>query len=293
MNQTAEAARTSARTRRVFAAVLAALLACFAVLAVSGCGQQQSAEDAEQSIRSGIDADMKTLTSLDSNTASQLFSSEFTSQLTGAGIDPATVYGPLFSSLTYTIDGVDVDMDARTAVAHLTITNKDLGSALMNYQSGLTDALASSEGRAELSSVTGDDNAFLVYLTTELQNAVNDPALGTVTSNVDVTYTLHDTTWVASDLGELQKALLGGLDTTSATSGSASSDAPAVSTPDVAATSSEPADGAAPATASAGDGSEPAVDEAAPAGAPADAAAADPTAADVPADEATPAEQAA
>lgn len=250
--------RTSNPVRCVLSAVLAACLACLAALALSGCGQQ-SAEDAEQSIRNGIDADMKTLTSLDSNTASQLFSSEFTSQLTGAGIDPATVYGPLFESLTYTINGVDVDMDARTAVAHLTITNKNLGVALMNYQSKLTDTLASSQGRAELSSVTGDDNAFLAYLTSELQSAVSDPTLGMVTSNIDVTYTLRDTTWVASDLSGLQRALLGGLDTTSETSGSATADATAAaSTPDAAAASDEPA-----ADAGAADGATPA-DDAAP-----------------------------
>ncbi len=232
--------------RRAMLALAVACLACVASLALAGCGSQQSAEDAEQAIRGGIDADMKTLSSLDSSTAGQLFSSEFTSQLTGAGIDPATVYGPLFSSLSYTIDGVDVDMDARTAVAHLTITNKDLGTALVNYQSALTDTLASSEGRATLTSMDGDDNAFLAYLTTELQNALNDPALGTVTNSVDVTYELRDNSWVAADLGELQKALLGGLDTLSATSASSTPDS-AAAAPDTGASAGDavPADAAA------------------------------------------------
>ena len=284
MSLPASSSHTPERARRVVSAILCACLACVAALALAGCGTQ-SAEDAEASIRSGIDADMKTLTSLDSNSAAQLFSSEFTTQLTDAGIDPATVYGPLFSSLTYSIDGVDVDMDARTAVAHLTITNKDLGSALMNYQSALTDALASSEGRAELSSVTGDDASFLTYLTTELQSAVNDPTLPTVTSTVDVTYTLRDTTWVTSDLGDLQKALLGGLDTTSATSGSATGDAATVSAaPDEGATDAT--------TAPASGGDAVPADDAAPADdvVPADDAVptdeADPAAADAPVDQA-------
>lgn len=221
MNSSASTLRTPASMGRAALAVAAACLACLVALVLSGCGQQ-SAEDAEASIRTGIEADMQTLTSLDSTTASQLFASEFTTQLTNAGIDPASVYGPLFSSLTYTINGVDVDMDARTAVAHLTITNKNLGAALLSYQSTLTDTLASSEGRASLSSVTEDDAAFLSYLTTELQNAVNNPDLGTVTTNVDVTYQLQDTSWVATNLDELQRALLGGLDTTSVSATSSS-----------------------------------------------------------------------
>lgn len=233
MDSTASSPRPAASAGRAVLSVVAACLACLVALALAGCGQQ-SAEDAEASIRAGIDADMQTLASLDTATASQLFASEFTTQLTDVGIDPASVYGPLFSSLTYTINGIDVDMDTRTAVAHLTITNKNLGAALLNYQSTLTDTLASSEGRASLSSVTEDDAAFLSYLTTELQNAVNDPALGTVTTNVDVTYRLQDSSWVATNLDELQRALLGGLDTTSATSTSAAADgaADAAATPE-------------------------------------------------------------
>ena len=67
-----------------------------------------------------------------------------------------------------------------------------------------------------------------------------------MTSSVDVTYELRDNSWVAADLGELQKALLGGLDTLSATSASSTPDS-AAAAPDTGASAGDaaPADAAA------------------------------------------------
>lgn len=214
--------------RRLVALVVAACCTCVLALALAGCGQQ-SAKDAETSIREGIDKDMQTLSSLDSGKASQLFSSDFTKQLTDAGIDPVEVYGPLFANLSYTIDGVDVDMDNSTAVAHLTITNKDMATAFSNYQTRLTDELSSEEGRTTFSSMTGDDAAFLTYMTSTLKDALSDSALTDVTSKVDVTYTLSNGAWVATDLTGLETALLGGLDETTLSAGATTADAAASS----------------------------------------------------------------
>lgn len=217
-------------TKRSLALAALVVCACVCALFLSGCGQ--SAKDAQTSIREGIESDMQSLMTLDSTTTSQIFSSDFTAQLTSAGVDPLEIYGPLFSSLSYTIDGIDVDMDAGTAVAHLTITNKDLTQAFQNYQDTLTDTLASSEGRSEISSFVGDDNAFTAYLSDVFNQMASDSSLPMVTTKVDVTYQLQDGTWVAGDLDDLQKALLGGLDTSALSSlltsaeDSAAADAP-------------------------------------------------------------------
>lgn len=198
--------------RRACVMLAATCLALATAVMLTGCGEQRAVEDAEAAIRDGMDADMATLTSLDSTTATTLFSSDFTSQLVSAGIDPVDVYGPLFSGLSYSVDSIDVSIDDGTATVHVTVTNKDLATAFANYQSRLTEALTNSETYAEVAAIADDEAALTSYLVDMLVECVSDSALGTVTTEVDVAYTLVDDAWVADDLSELEKALLGGLD---------------------------------------------------------------------------------
>lgn len=205
--------------RRAVAALLALTVTC-AAAGLVGCGEtggQPSGQVGTDSITRGISQDVDRLRSLTPSTASQLFDSAFTSQLADAGIDASAVYAPLFKDLQVSVDGVDVSADGTSAVAHLSVTNKDLASAFAAYQSALTDELSSTQGRATLSSMTNDDAAFTRYLVDKLAEAVGSSSLADVTSQVDVTYALEGGSWVAGDdaeLSALRKALLGGLDAT-------------------------------------------------------------------------------
>lgn len=194
---------------------LAALCLCAAValacLGLAGCGDD-SAQRAAESITQGIEADVEQLQNLTSSTASELFNSAFSEQLTDAGIRLTTVYGPLFEDLTCTVKSVDVSEDGTSATAHLTVTNRDLAQAFENYQQTLTDALASEDGAEKFAAMQGDDAAFLTYLMEEFASAVSDVDLGTVSFDVDIVYQLENDVWKAQDLTAFQRAVLGGLD---------------------------------------------------------------------------------
>ena len=199
------AARDGRVARWIRTLVVAFAALCTAVV-LGGCSNSEEA--ARETLARGIEADMASLSSLTTESARSIFDSDFTDQLEAAGIDPASVYGPLFANLTYTVDGIDVAEDEATI--SLTITNLDLAAVFEAYTDAVTDELMTDEGRQSLASL--DDNGLLVHLMDVLVQCATSGEIGTVTTSVDLTYTKEGSRWQASDPTALTTALLGGLD---------------------------------------------------------------------------------
>lgn len=182
------------------------LMVAAAMLGVAGCGA--SNEAAQASLEQGIEAEVAQLSTLTTETATRLFGSDFTNQLLAAGVDPVTVYGPMFSNLSCVIDGVEVNGDE--AQAHLSITNKDLTTVLQNYTATVTNELATQAGRDALAAL--DNNALTQHLATVLVQSLQDANVTLVTTNVDLSYAKSGSTWTLQNPEVLSVALLGGLD---------------------------------------------------------------------------------
>ncbi|MEE8717290.1 MAG: hypothetical protein SOI26_08365 [Coriobacteriales bacterium] len=205
----------------------AAILACALVVpALGGCGgiNEQSARSA---IESGLEEDLSRLTSLDSETASTLFASDFTTQLVEAGVDPADVYGPMLENLSYTIADIDVDGGSQTATVSLTVSNEDVPTAMANFSSALSDYLyAKATGAATSATVSADgasaasasfatddeSRRYIADMGEMLRSALSDSSLSTVTTSVQLHYALRNGTWSLQNKSDLVRAILGGLD---------------------------------------------------------------------------------
>lgn len=190
--------------RYLVGAAIALALACPA-LALSGCAGSGGAQEA---LTDGIERDMEQLTSLTSDEAADLFASDYTTDLQNAGVDPASVYGPLFSDLVYSVDSVEVDGDRATV--GLTVTNKDLTTALQNYTATVTNELTTQAGRDALATLSDAD--LTRHLADVLVQCVEDASLGDVSTSVELTYVRSGGSWELEDDAELVSALLGGLD---------------------------------------------------------------------------------
>lgn len=191
--------------RRLLAVLLAAAVACSAA-ALAGCSNTD--EDVRDALTQGIEEDIAQLTELSSETAASLFASDYTTDLQNAGVDLVSVYGPLFSDLTYTVDDVQVDGDSATVT--LTVTNKDLTTALQNYTATISNELATSVGREALAAL--DDSELTQHLAEVLTACLEDASLGTTTTTVELSYSRSGNTWTLEDGTALTTALLGGLD---------------------------------------------------------------------------------
>ena len=207
MRAKGEAAGTkmALRSGGLRAAALCALLG--AVLALSGCSG--SDEQARSAITEGIQSDMASLTALTETSAAQVFASSYTTELQGAGVSLTDVYGPMFSSLAYSIDGVTVN--GSTAQVMLTVTNKDLTAALQLYTTSVTNELATTATREQIAAL--DDNALVQHLAEVLEQSLTDASIGTKTTQVTLTYQKSGSRWELADNSALVTALLGGLDT--------------------------------------------------------------------------------
>ena len=233
--------------RYLVGAAVALALACPA-LALSGCS---GSGDAEKALTDGIERDMEQLVSLTSETASDLFASDYTTDLENAGVDPASVYGPLFSDLSYSIDSIEVEGDRATV--ELTVTNKDLTTAMQNYTATVTNELTTQAGRDALAAL--DDAELTRHLADVLVQCVEDADLGDVSTSVELAYVRDGGSWDLEDGTELAGALLGGLDpatageatdgqleaTADAASSNVASVDPAATTDAAAASSDQPA----------------------------------------------------
>lgn len=216
-------------SRRSFIGTGCLALAALGLVPLSGCGAQKR-KDAQQAVEAGLKQDLDSLKTLDSTTAAALFDSDFTQRLVSAGVDPAQVYGPLFSRMTYTIDGVDVTDDASSAVVYLTVQNVDVADAILAFQDGLTeyllDQVAASvdavstaiQQGSELTEPSTEDQAaseqqMVAKMGELLASAFADPSLALIENSAEVRYVVGaDQTWHAQDNSELARALLGGMD---------------------------------------------------------------------------------
>lgn len=197
------AATPAARLAAACAALLAAL-ACLLLLA--GCGDADSR--ARSQIEQGIEDDMARLQSLSDDDAATIFASDYTTELSLAGVSLAAVYGPMFSSLSYTVDDISVSGDE--AAAALTVTNKDLTAALQNYTEAVTSELATSESREALAALSEEE--LVQHLAEVLEECLNDAGLPLVTTQVTLQYVKDGNSWSLSNSADLARALLGGLD---------------------------------------------------------------------------------
>lgn len=191
-------------------------MACLCVVAVAallccaGCGK--SSEQVKEDLRAGISAEMDQLTSLTAQSATELLASSFTDDLTMAGVDPLTVYGPMFANLSYTIGDIQVDDDvARVA---LQVTNKDMTAVLQNYTAMMVNELSTQAGRDALAAL--DPNELTSRFANVLVQCLQDTAIPLVTTNVELSYVKDGSTWVLENGEALSVALLGGLDADSA-----------------------------------------------------------------------------
>lgn len=193
------------RFARILVAALAFVLALVPLVALGGCGKSQ--EQVREAITQGIQADMEELSALTSETAVALFPSTYTSELQAAGVDPVTVYGPMFVDLTYSVDAVEVGDDVATVT--LTVSNKDLTAAMQQYTATITNELATKESR-DAFAVLGE-----AALTQHMAQVLASCIQGTtnkVSTTVELTYVKDGGSWVLQDSDELTSALLGGLD---------------------------------------------------------------------------------
>ena len=182
-----------------------ALLIAAAMLGIAGCGTSNEAVRA--SLQQGIETDVAQLTTLTTDTATRLFGSDFTNQLLAAGVDPVTVYGPMFANLSAVVDAVAVDGDE--AQVQVTITNKNLTTVLQNYTATVTNELSTQAGRDALAAL--DDNALTSHLAQILVQSLQDANVGLTTTVVDLTYAKSGSTWTLQNPEALTAALLGGL----------------------------------------------------------------------------------
>lgn len=202
-----------ARPRRPLAyglaALCAALLALLCALVLTGCGDSDAR--ARSAIEESIEGDMARLQSLTADDAARIFASDYTTELSGAGVDLTAVYGPMFSSLAYTIDGVTVSGDEASVA--MTVTNKDLTAALQSYTDAVTAELATGESRAALAALSDDE--LVRHLAEVLEGCLSSADLPLVTTQVTLSYTKDGSSWKLSNSAELAQALLGGLDVAS------------------------------------------------------------------------------
>ena len=196
--------------RRLVLVLFAAVMACVVLLFATGCGN--SAEKSREAIEQSVRATLDELTALTSDSDTQLFTSDYAQELVAAGVDPATVYGPLFSRMTYSIDGVTVDGDQ--AEVELTVTNVDLTTAMQNYTAVLTGELSTKAGRDALAAL--DTAAATKHFAEVLVECLESDELGTTTQTVALSFQRTDGVWTLQNGSDLGSALLGGLDATSA-----------------------------------------------------------------------------
>lgn len=190
-----------------------AIFACCALACALLCGGcSQSFSDAAQALNDGVSADIAQLTTLDTQSATTLFASDYTTALVAAGVDPASVYGPMFSSLTYEVSSISIADN--TATVTVSISNKDLNQVFQSYTAAVTNELASSSSREALAAM--DDNALNAHLAQILITCLSDTSVPLVQQTVALTYVKSGSTWQLQDSQELVSALLGGLDVTSA-----------------------------------------------------------------------------
>ncbi len=195
--------------RKAGAWVCVAMAAC-AVLGCSGCGQ--SAEQVRETLQGGIETEMGQLANLTTETSTELFASDFTNELVAAGVDPVTVYGPMFANLSYEVGDVQVDGD--TAHIALQVTNKDMTAVMQNYTAMMVNELSTQAGRDALAAL--DQAALTRHLAEVLVQCLQDTNVPLSTADLDLVYVKEGSTWRLEDSTALTSALLGGLDTISA-----------------------------------------------------------------------------
>lgn len=195
---------STAKPRRAMPAIFACCaLAC--TLMAGGCSQSFS--DAAQALNEGVQADMGQLAALTSETATELFASDYTDDLVAAGVDPLDVYGPMFSNLSYEVSSISIEDN--TAHVIVDISNKDLNQVFQDYTAQVTNELATSSTRDALAAM--DDSTLTAHLAQVLESCLAaDVPL--VEQQVDLVYVKDGSTWRLQDSDELVHALLGGLD---------------------------------------------------------------------------------
>lgn len=181
------------------------LLLAAAMLGAAGCGT--SNEAVRESLQQGIETDVAQLSTLTTETATRLFGSDFTNQLLAVGVDPVTVYGPMFANLTSVVDSIDIQGDQ--AQVQVSITNKNLTTVLQNYTATVTNELSTQAGRDTLAAL--DNNALTRHLAQILVQSLQDANVDLVTTVVDLTYVKNGSTWTLQNPETLTVALLGGL----------------------------------------------------------------------------------
>ena len=192
------------RIYRAVAVLLACVLAVFALGATGGCSQTE--KQVGEAIAQGIQSDMEELAALTSESAAALFPSAYTSELQAAGVDPVTVYGPMFVDLTYGVDAIEVE--GETATVTLTVSNKDLTAAMQQYTATITNELATQASRDAFAAL-GE-----VALTQHMAQVLSQCIQGTtakVSTTLELTYVKSGSSWVLQDSAQLTAALLGGL----------------------------------------------------------------------------------
>jgi hypothetical protein len=192
--------------RPAVVAALALTLGLAGAVGLTGCSSSDEAVRTE--IAASIDSDFAQLQNLTSDVAADVLASDFVAELQAAGVDPAAVAGPLFAELTYTVGDVTVDGDQATV--QLTVTNRDLNTALQLYTATVTNELASTAGRDALAALS--DVEVTAHMADLLVQAIEDPSVSLVTSTVELVYQQDGTSWVLQNGDELSVALMGGLD---------------------------------------------------------------------------------
>ena len=118
---------------------VAATVLTATTLALTGCSSGPSAEEV---IRQGVDAEFSQVKSLDEKTLQDL-TDETGKGFTQLEIDAKDYFKSFMNGFDYKIDGVDVDRDAGTAVAHVTVSCKSLQAIMNDFTSEFMNEVSS------------------------------------------------------------------------------------------------------------------------------------------------------
>lgn len=195
------------KTSGILSVFLVLALCVFGILSLGGC----KASD-EKSVRSQLESELSVIKGGDYSILADE-TSDLQSSLQELGLDANQFYGALLSGFDYKINSVK--SDGNTVTANVDITGKDLQKAQDLFTSNFTQWM-SNEGFSTL--LQGDTSTMASKGGQMLLDAINDPSISLVSTNVDIVYEKNGNSWQATDdsVTALGKALLGGYDSSQA-----------------------------------------------------------------------------
>ena len=178
------------RTMRTLIYSLCAMLALATGLALAGCSGGPSAEE---QIRQDLTSNFDRLKNLDDTMMEELSESMDTSPLESYGIDGTQFIRSMVDGFDYTIDKVEVNESAGTAVATVSVTSKSMLELYNQLDNIFEDLLSGPDALALLS----DEDALNERFGELVMEAVD--AIEPSQKELDLAYSKADDSWKIND----------------------------------------------------------------------------------------------